>query len=59
MKRIQIISHLFVILALSIGTLYFADRIRADAPFLTVLLLMVFAIGTGAYFTYFTLHFED
>ena len=59
MKRIEVISHLFVILSFSTGTLYFADRICADAPFLSVLLLMVTSIVTGAYFTYFTLHFED
>jgi len=59
MKRIEVISHLFVILALSIGTLYFADRLCGDAPFVGVLVLMVTSIVTGAYFTYFTLHFED
>ena len=53
MKRIEVASYVFLIFALSTGTLYFANRICADAPFLAVLLLMVFAIVLGSSFTCF------
>ena len=59
MKRIEVASYVFLIFALSTGALYFANRICADAPFLAVLLLMVFAIVLGSSFTCFILRFEE
>ena len=59
MKRIDVLSHLALILALFTGVLFFTSHICVNAPILAVLLLVAFAIGLGSYVTYFTLTFED